>query len=48
LVEFADDGTFARWAGLTVVAYEEMLDDLVDADVFEAGELGVLVKGKIA
>jgi hypothetical protein len=46
--EFADDGPFAGWAGLTVVTYEEMFDDFVDAGVLEAGELSILIKGKIA
>jgi hypothetical protein len=32
---------------LTVVAYEEMFDDFVYAAVLEAGELRVLIKGKI-
>jgi len=33
---------------LAVVAYEKMFDDLIDAGVLEAGELGVLVKGNVA
>jgi hypothetical protein len=44
----ADDGALAGGARLSVVADQKMLDHFVDAGVFEAGELGVFVKGKIA
>jgi hypothetical protein len=44
----ANDGAFARGAGLAVVADEEMFDDFVDAGVLQAGELSVFVKGNVA
>ncbi len=36
-----DDGAFARWAGLTLVADEQVFYDCVDAGVLEAGKFRV-------
>lgn len=44
----AHDRAFAGRARLAVVADEQMFDDSVDAGVFDAGEFGVLVKGKVS
>jgi len=44
----ADDGAFARGAGLAFVADEQMLDDFVDAGVLDASELGVFVERDVA
>jgi hypothetical protein len=44
----ADDGAFARGAGLAFVADEQMLDDFVDAGMLQARELGVFVERDVA
>jgi hypothetical protein len=44
----ADDGAIPGWAGLAVVADEEMLHDFVDAGVLEARQFCVFVERDVA